>query len=838
MTDAAPAKQLPFAAEYAKSGRACCKACHTNIPQGSLRMAIRTPSHFFDGLQDNWCALIQAYHFRCFWPRIKKNEINEASIRGMDFLKWSDQEEIRAKIVDNKVNGADSSISLRLKIEYAKSARGKCAGCKNMIGKGIPRIGLRSTYYHVDCFKKSNESLVTDITGVDGFHDLRDDDKKLFKSTFNHTSDKRKRKKEGAPEEPPKRLKEDKKPAIDGMKKKLLQEQADRIWSVRKCLEDNLNNNGLKTLLEYNGQEPSKHNVLEQVLDCIIFGCPNKCERCGGQVVFSMSQQTYKCMGYATAYTKCTYTSKNPGRKKFVFPENMLKEIKQLSKIKSTAVRDRVYCETGEEILKPKTFGFKSPAENEDSNEKKQKQVMKDGAVVDPDCECADEVHVWKDNKGKHWQATLGSTDVATNKNSFYKLQLLKHDENNCFYLFRSWGRIGTTIGGCKTEELPLDEAKDEFKRLFLEKSGNEWKNSTNFTKVPGKLCMLETNCADEKLPFDEFAVKPGSLTKLHKSVQDVIQMIFDVASLQHTLNEFEIDTRKMPLGKLSKRQIRSAYSVLSELQEVITNGNITYEQCVDATNRFYTFVPQCFKVGQSPPLLNSDDKIKEKTKMLDELMEIQIAYSLLKTDSDADMNRDPIDVHFEKLHTEMEVLDKNSDEYKLIADYVKNTHASTHNYYRLKIVDVIRVKREGEEERFRSDLENKYLLWHGSRTTNFAGILSQGLRIAPKEAPVTGYMFGKGIYFADMVSKSANYCHVSDGRGLLLLCEVALGEMQEEKKANYIKKLKKGKSSCKGLGKTVPNPQKTCITKDGTKVPLGKPIVTDATDLTLLYNE
>jgi poly [ADP-ribose] polymerase len=38
---------------------------------------------------------------------------------------------------------------------------------------------------------------------------------------------------------------------------------------------------------------------------------------------------------------------------------------------------------------------------------------------------------------------------------------------------------------------------------------------------------------------------------------------------------------------------------------------------------------------------------------------------------------------------------------------------------------------------------------------------LSQGLRIAPPEAPVTGYMFGKGIYFADMVSKSANYCQV-----------------------------------------------------------------------------
>lgn len=49
------------------------------------------------------------------------------------------------------------------------------------------------------------------------------------------------------------------------------------------------------------------------------------------------------------------------------------------------------------------------------------------------------------------------------------------------------------------------------------------------------------------------------------------------------------------------------------------------------------------------------------------------------------------------------------------------------------------------------------------------------GLRIAPPEAPVTGYMFGKGVYFADMFSKSANYCYSSPtaASGVLLLCEV-----------------------------------------------------------------
>lgn len=79
--------------------------------------------------------------------------------------------------------------------------------------------------------------------------------------------------------------------------------------------------------------------------------------------------------------------------------------------------------------------------------------------------------------------------------------------------------------------------------------------------------------------------------------------------------------------------------------------------------------------------------------------------------------------------------------------------------------------------------------MWHGSRATNFGGILSQGLRIAPPEAPVSGYMFGKGIYLADMASKSANYCcaGISNGHALLLLCEAELGDpMQKLTNASY----------------------------------------------------
>lgn len=57
-------------------------------------------------------------------------------------------------------------------------------------------------------------------------------------------------------------------------------------------------------------------------------------------------------------------------------------------------------------------------------------------------------------------------------------------------------------------------------------------------------------------------------------------------------------------------------------------------------------------------------------------------------------------------------------------------------------------------------------------------------MRIAPAEAPVAGYMFGKGLYFADMFSKSYNYSHgrgvVQQDSSVLILCDVALGKMKK----------------------------------------------------------
>ncbi|KAK2490421.1 hypothetical protein MC885_019038 [Smutsia gigantea] len=414
---------------------------------------------------------------------------------------------------------------------------------------------------------------------------------------------------------------------------------------------------------------------------------------------------------------------------------------------------------------------------------------------------------------GKVFSATLGLVDIVKGTNSYYKLQLLEGDKEGRYWIFRSWGRVGTVIGSNKLEQMPSKEdAIEHFMKLYEEKTGNSWP-CRNFTKHPKKFYPLETDSSHDEEVVKKLTVSPGTKSELPRPVQDLIKMIFGVESMKKAMVEYETDLQKMPLGKLSKRQIQAVYSILSEVQHVVSQGS-SDSQILDLSNRFYTLIPHDFGM-KKPPLLNNTDSVQAKVEMLDNLLDIEVAYSLLRGRGQRFRG--------------------SRDHQKVRQEYAR----STHNAYDLEVIDIFKIAREGENQSFKpfKQLHDRGLLWHGSRTTNFAGILSQGLRIAPPEAPVTGYVFGKGIYFANMVSKSANYCHTSQGDpvGLILLGEVALGNMYKLKHASHISKLPKGKHSVKGLGKTTPDPSAS-ITVDGAEVPLGTGISSCVSDTCLLY--
>ncbi|RDX48655.1 PARP-domain-containing protein [Lentinus brumalis] len=194
---------------------------------------------------------------------------------------------------------------------------------------------------------------------------------------------------------------------------------------------------------------------------------------------------------------------------------------------------------------------------------------------------------------------------------------------------------------------------------------------------------------------------------------------------------------------------------------------------------------------------------MKKEPELVDALGDMQVASKLISSSIPKDANGNlvnPLDAHFRSLElATTEPIAHEIKEFGALQGYAGDT----------RVLQAFRVEREAAEG-------DRLLLWHGARTTRFAGILKQGLRIAPAEAPVTGYMFGKGVYFADMLSKSENYCHAnrSDNTGLLLLCEVLVKPFYEQYQTNYNADhdcKKAGKKSTKGLGCTQPAEWQDC---------------------------
>ena len=176
---------------------------------------------------------------------------------------------------------------------------------------------------------------------------------------------------------------------------------------------------------------------------------------------------------------------------------------------------------------------------------------------------------------------------------------------------------------------------------MFLDKTGNRWEDKNSFVKKPNKFYPLEIDYGAEQEVASVVSMREvGSCSKLHPSLQDLVRMIFDVESMKKAMMEFEvclccviscticyqlkillvgcvhlqhmfvqIDMKKMPLGKLSKRQIMSAYSVLTELQQEV-GGAAAPARILDASNRFYTLIPHDFGL-KKPPLLDSEEIIK-----------------------------------------------------------------------------------------------------------------------------------------------------------------------------------------------------------------------------------
>lgn len=518
-----------------------------------------------------------------------------------------------------------------------------------------------------------------------------------------------------------------------------------------------------------------------------------------------------------------------------------------IERLLSTPTDSAAVADGGVQDIKKVAQGVVRKVEEEVKKEKMVIATKKGAAVLDeyiPDhikmthhvLQVGDEIY----------DATMNQTNVGNNNNKFYIIQALESDAGGSFMVYNRWGRVG--VRGQQKLHGPFstqDQAIYEFEGKFEDKTSNAWSNRKNFKCYAKKYTWLEMDYGKVDKEMTQIQ-KKGSVsdqikeTKLETRTAQFISLICNISMMKQQMMEIGYNADKLPLGKLSKSTILKGYDVLKRISNVISRAD--RRQLEQLTGEFYTVIPHDFGFKKMREyVIDTPQKLKAKLEMVEALGEIEIATKLLE-DGSSDQD-DPLYARYKQLHCDFTPLEVHSEEYSMIKTYLTNTHGKTHSGYSIDVLQMFKVSRHGETERFQkfANAGNRMLLWHGSRLTNWTGIFSQGLRIAPPEAPVTGYMFGKGVYFADMFSKSANYCFASDTSrsGVLLLCEVALGEMNELLNADYdANNLPKGKLSTKGVGQMAPNIAESKIIDDGVVVPLGKPKEEPSKRGSLLYNE
>eukprot|EP01071_Lankesteria_metandrocarpae_P010198 Lankesteria_metandrocarpae@DN5308_c0_g1_i3.p1 len=401
------------------------------------------------------------------------------------------------------------------------------------------------------------------------------------------------------------------------------------------------------------------------------------------------------------------------------------------------------------------------------------------------------------------------------------------------YTLFKSWGRVGAD-NSIKNDSMTTNLSHDlsgalaEFHTKVFQLTGIAWTERRGMQAKPGRYryVELETDAArTEQMskPAANFrsseelflSTKTSSLTQ---ELTSVLKMIFSRTEWETSLSTQNFDFSKMPLGSLSKRQLQEGYQILQDLQNIIQENNIGAQNNTlrwttkirGATNKFYSAIPHKFTLAQTPPMIDSLPKLRMKIDMIEQLLGVQIAQSIVTDALQQAQEEHPLDYLYRSLQCGLSLMDPSCSEYSLLQRSLRNTHAPTHNAFSMNIKWAFDCRRIGEVERFKADTGNLALLWHGSPLTNWASILSQGLRAAPPQAPVTGYMFDKGIYFADVASKAAQYCQTgtTTDAGLLMLCEVALGTPHYCLAAQSTAKkhcLANGKDHTWGVGKLAP---------------------------------
>ncbi|KAJ3076374.1 Poly [ADP-ribose] polymerase 2, partial [Podochytrium sp. JEL0797] len=254
-------------------------------------------------------------------------------------------------------------------------------------------------------------------------------------------------------------------------------------------------------------------------------------------------------------------------------------------------------------------------------------QIKKGAAAVDSGAPAyiSREYHVLHKD-GVVYDALLNQTNIGNNNNKFYIIQVLKHDSTNQYITWNRWGRVGNNGQSAEPKFPDADSAISAFERKFMDKTKNHWANRDNFVKHTGKYFLLERDFGeddDAAAAEDSSAAKPEEPiqypdSKLAEPVQDLMKLIFNLDLMDQAMSEIGYDSKKMPLGKLTKKTIQKGYLELKKISEELNRvGGPRFRELQELSGDFYTIIPHNFGM-RKPDVIGTPAKLAEKLRMVE----------------------------------------------------------------------------------------------------------------------------------------------------------------------------------------------------------------------------
>ena len=405
------------------------------------------------------------------------------------------------------------------------------------------------------------------------------------------------------------------------------------------------------------------------------------------------------------------------------------------------------------------------------------------------------------------YSCILNKYDPIDKSNQCRRLQLLNRN-NETYFIYQCWGKIDTVRKESIDCYLDLSVAEDAFHTEFYNQTGIQWSERLTAASRPDYYSFVLMN-------FNITEDEENIISPCDPQVETIVKRIFDIELCRKTE---ELDDKKLPLGMLSLTQIQKAYTVLQEALDAL-DGNLDMY-----TEKYYTLIPT--RRANVVPI-NSLQTIQEK---IDLLKEFEQFYYIHKNQNLSLQSK------YRSLNCDLRPVDIGTR--TMIENYLTENRGQ--HTIKLAYYEAYDVERPSENKSYHrwETLHNKQLLWHGTAMSNVVGILTNGLCINPIiPVAITGKMFGQGLYFANVPTKSAGYLRISSGIGAMFLCEVALGNMYELKQSQPVV-LPSGKHSVKGVGRYTPQTDTYFNINNDVTVPLGRIQEVKDDQLHLQYDE